>query len=127
MVQKGSYLNVIDNSGVKQICCIHLVGGYRKRYAQLGDLIIASVKSIRFKDEMKLKKGDIVTALVLRTKVFRSVKMPVESSHMFYENAAVLLNNKNKPYGTRIFGGIQKHFRYTKYSKLLSLSSGIIK
>lgn len=127
MIQKGSYLNVIDNSGVKQICCIHVTGGYRKRYALLGDVIVASVKSIRFKEEIKLKKGSIVKALIIRTKTFDSLKTKVQSNFKFSENGAVLLNNKNKPYGTRIFGGIQKHFRYTKYSKMLTLSSGLLK
>lgn len=127
MIQKGSYLNVIDNSGVKQICCIHIIGGYRKRYAYLGDIVVASVKHVRFKEEIKLKKGDIVKALIVRTKVLSTLKLPVNASHQFSENGAVLLNTKYKPYGTRIFGGLQKSFRYTKHSKILSLSSGLIK
>lgn len=124
MIQKGSYLNVVDNSGVKQISCLHIVGGYRKRYAKLGDLIIASVKSIRFKEDMKVKKGSVVKALVIKTKIFNKI---LNSPTKFFHNSAVLLTNQNKFYGNKIFGALSKNFRYTKYSKVISLASGIIK
>lgn len=127
MIQKGTYLNVIDNSGVKQICCIHVSGGYRKRYAKLGELIVASVKSIRFKENMKVKKGSVVKALIVRSKIMGSLKKGVSSSVKYFENGAVLLSNNNKLIGTRIFGGIRKEFRYTKFSKIIALSSGYIK
>jgi large subunit ribosomal protein L14 len=127
MIQKGTYLNVIDNSGVKQICCIHVIGGYRRRYAKLGDLIIASVKGIRFKEGMKVKKGNIIKALIVKTKLFSCIKKKVKNPIKFSENGAILYSNNKKLVGTRIFGGIHKEFRYTKFSKIISLSSGVIK
>jgi large subunit ribosomal protein L14 len=127
MIQKGSYLKVIDNSGVKQISCIHVLGGYRRRYAKIGDLITASVKSIRFKENMKVKKGAVVKALIIRSKVFFSLKKKNNSLIKHDSNAAVLLTNQYKLIGTRIFGGVLKDFRYTKFSKIVSLSSGFIR
>lgn len=124
MIQKGTYLNVVDNSGIKQIGCLHIVGGYRKRYAKFGELILASIKSLRIKQNIKLKKGNIVKALIVRTKVFHK---SANSSTLFFRNSAVLLTNQNKFYGNKIFGAISKEFRKTKYLKLLSLASGIIK
>lgn len=127
MIQKGTYLRVIDNSGVKRIACIHIVGGYRKRCAKIGDLIIASIKSIRFKENMKVKKGGIVKALIVRTKTFSSLKRKKTVLTKHQSNAAILLTNQYKLIGTRIFGGILKDFRYTRFSKIVSLSSGFIK
>jgi len=127
MIQKGSYLKVIDNSGVKQISCIHVLGGYRRRYAKIGDLITASVKSIRFKENMKVKKGAVVKALVIRAKTFFSLKKKSNSLIKHDTNAAVLLTNQYKLIGTRIFGGVLNDFRYTKFSKIVSLSSGFIR
>lgn len=127
MIQKGTYLNVVDNSGVKQIACIHVVGGYRKRYAKLGDLIIASVKSVRFKEDMKVKKGSVVKALVVKTKNFSELQKKIKIPVKFFDNSAILLSNQNKFYGSKIFGAVQKNFRYTKFSKVISLSSGVIK
>lgn len=127
MIQKGSYLNVIDNSGVKQIACIHVFGGYRKRYAKSGDLIMASIKSIKYKQNIKLKKGDVVRAVVVKTKVFSFLKKEIKTPIKFFENGAIILSNKNKLIGTRIFGGVNKQFRYTRYCKILSMSSGFIK
>lgn len=123
MIQKGTYLKVIDNSGVKQISCIHVVGGYRRRYAQIGDFILASVKSIRFKENMKVKKGAIVKALIVRSKLFRPLKRQTTHLTKYQQNAAVLLNNQYKLIGTRIFGGVAKEFRYTKFSRVLSLAA----
>lgn len=127
MIQKGTYLNVVDNSGAKEISCIHIIGGYRKRYARIGDLIMASVKSIRFKEDMKIKKGDVVKAIIVRTKTMSSLKTNVTSFVKYFDNSAVLLSKQNKLVGTRIFGGIHKHFRFTRFSKILALSSGNIK
>lgn len=127
MIQKGSYLRVIDNSGAKKACCIHVLGGYRKRYAKTGDIIVASIKSLRSKrrDTSKVKKGDIIKALIVKTKVYR----PSYSQECiaYIENAVVLLNNQYKLLGTRIFGPVQKEFRYTKYLRILSIAAGTIK
>jgi large subunit ribosomal protein L14 len=127
MIQKGTYLNVIDNSGVKSICCIHVSDGYRKKYAKVGDFIIASVKSVRFKKDLKVEKGSVVKALIIRTKNLNSIKKEIKNNIKFNENCAILLTKQKKYIGTRLFGGIQKQFRYTKFSKLLSMSSGLIK
>jgi len=126
MIQKGSFINVIDNSGAKEVACIHVVGGYRKRYAYLGDIIIVSIKSMRTKRKTisKIKKGDIVKALIVKTK--KRTQFFNSESVSFSENAVVLISLQDKFIGTRIFGSILKSFRYTPYIKLLSLSSGII-
>lgn len=127
MIQKGTYLNVIDNSGAKKASCIHVLGGYRKRYGKTGDVVVVSIKSLRSKrrEVSKIKKGDVVKALIVKTKVYR----PSYSNEIvsFFENSVVLLNNQSKLIGTRIFGPVQKTFRYTKHLRILSLASGIIK
>ncbi|HNF30084.1 MAG TPA: 50S ribosomal protein L14 [Chitinophagaceae bacterium] len=127
MIQKGSYFRVIDNSGAKKACCIHVLGGYRKRYGKTGDIVVVSIKSLRTKrrETSKIKKGDVTKALIVKTKVYR----PSYSQECvsFFENSVVLLNNQNKLLGTRIFGPVQKEFRYTKYLRILSLASGVIK
>jgi len=127
MIQKGTYLNVADNSGAKKVCCIHVSGGYRKRYAKEGDVVIVSVKSLRSKrrEVSKIKKGDILKALIVKTKLYRPSYS--DEAVSFFENSVVLLNNQNKLLGTRVFGPIRKSFRYTKFLKVLSLASGVIK
>ena len=128
MIQKGTYLNVIDNSGVKLISCIHVGEGYRKRYAKVGDVIIASVKSIRFKQNLKVKKGSVVKALIVRNTLSSILKKKVALPLKFSENAAVILNsNNNKFLSTKIFGAVFKDFRYTRFSRVLTLSSGFLK
>jgi len=126
MIQSGTYLNVIDNSGAKDICCIKVYPGYKRKYASVGDIITVSVKSLRSKrrSSSKVKKGDVLKALVIRTKVgFKDFS----GKHVsFFENSAVLLNNQFKPLGTRVFGPVPKKFNYTKYLKVASLSAGSI-
>jgi large subunit ribosomal protein L14 len=124
MIQKGSYINIIDNSGAKEVSCIHVFGGYRKRYGYLGDIVLCSVKSLRKKRRTvsKIKKGDIVRVLLVRT------KKPTLSLHShcisYFENGGIILNNQNKFVSTRIFGSLPKSFRYTKFLRAVSLSSG---
>ena len=127
MIQKGTYLNVIDNSGAKDVCCIQVLKGYRKRYATIGDIIIVSIKSLRLKRRSlsKIKKGEVSKALVVRTKVSKN-SYSFESSN-FFENSVVLLNRQNKLLGTRIFGVVPKYFRYTKFLRIVSLASGFVK
>lgn len=126
MIQNGTFLNVIDNSGAKEVYCIKILSGYRKRYATVGDVIVVSVKSLRLKRRAvsKLKKGDVMKALIVRT------KSPLNSSFGesvgFLENSAVLLNTQNKLLGTRVFGSIPKNLRYTKFLRIVSLSSGFV-
>jgi large subunit ribosomal protein L14 len=124
MIQKGTYLNVVDNSGAKLVCCIHIYNGYRKKYAKVGDKILVSVKSVRKKkqEDLKINKGEISKAFVVCTKY----KSKFSKNASFLENSVVLLNNQEKYLGTRIFIPLLKTFRYTKYLKALSMSSGII-
>ena len=126
MIQNGTFLNVVDNTGAKRVCCIKVTKGYRKRYAFVGDVIVVSVKTIRHKKKRisKIKKGDVTKALVVRTKF--SGKQPFCESISFNENAVILLNKQHKLLGTRIFGSISKYFRYTQFLKTITLSSGVI-
>ena len=127
MIQKGTYLNVIDNSGAKDVCCIQVLKGYRKRYATIGDIIIVSIKSLRLKRRSlsKIKKGEVSKALVVRTKVSKN-SYSFESSN-FFENSVVLLSRQNKLLATRIFGVVPKYFRHTKFLRIVSLASGFVK
>jgi len=126
MIQGGTILNVIDNSGAKKVCCIKVLAGYRRRYAFVGDLIMVSVKSLRTKRKStsKTKKGEIYKALVVRTKY--NVKKISGEKISFFENSVILLSKQNKFIGTRIFGSLPVSFRYTKYLRILSLSNGLI-
>tara|TARA_R110000764_G_C11029108_1_gene385141 strand:+ start:19342 stop:19725 length:384 start_codon:yes stop_codon:yes gene_type:complete len=127
MIQMGTYLNVIDNSGAKDICCIKVSKGYRRRYAVIGDVITASIKNIRKNKKLttKVQKGDVVKALVVRT---RSANVSKLNEHLiFNENGAVLITKQNKLIGTRVFGVIPKKLKYTKFLRITSLSSGIVK
>jgi large subunit ribosomal protein L14 len=126
MIQAGTYLNVIDNCGAKNVCCIKVLSGYRRRYANVGDLIIVSVKNLRTKrrSASKIKKGEVSKAVVVRTK--SPIKNFSGESFNFFENSVVLLNNQKKPIGTRILGSLPKLFRYTKFLRLVSLSTGLV-
>jgi large subunit ribosomal protein L14 len=126
MIQKGSYLNVIDNSGAKIVCCFHLFNGFRKRYGSVGSLILVSIKSLRArrKQSSKVKKGEIFRAVIVRTAVS---KLSVTGTKVFCkENGVVLLNKHMKPIGTRIFGTIFNSIRFSKFLKIVSLSSGVV-
>ncbi len=125
MIQNGTFLNVLDNSGAKKVFCIKVLSGYRKRYASIGDKIIVSIKKLRSKRRAssKVKKGDIYSALIIKTKVTKPYLFGDKIS--FSENTVVLLNKQNKLIGTRIFGVMPKSFRFTKYLKTLFLSSGV--
>jgi len=126
MIQSGTFLNVIDNSGAKSVACIKVLSGYRRRYANIGDLIVVSVKNLRAKrrSSSKIKKGEITKALVVRTK--SSLRSFSGEEINFFENSVVLLNNQKKPLGTRIFGSLPKFFRFTKFLRIISLSAGLI-
>ena len=126
MIQNGSYLNVIDNSGAKTVYCIKVISGYKRRYAFIGDLITVSIKILRSKrrSSSKTKKGEIYRAVVVRTKQKKTL-FSGDNIH-FFENSVVLLNKQNKFLGTRVFGSVPKILRYTKFLKIISLSSGIV-
>jgi large subunit ribosomal protein L14 len=127
MIQKGSFLNVIDNSGAKNVCCIQVMRGYRKRYASVGDVIIVSIKNLRLKRKKlaRVKKGEVSRALVIRTKVLK--KSYAHDSLSFFENGVVLLSRQNKLLGTRIFGAVPQKFRSSKFLRVISLASGFIR
>jgi large subunit ribosomal protein L14 len=124
MIQQGSYLEVIDNSGAKKVMCIKIINtGYKQRYARVGSLILISVKSTRSSKILKVKKGDMYKALIVRTKAKSFSK--VYNFKQNFENAAVLLNKQYKLLGTRIFGKIPKQLKFSKFLKLTTLSSGL--
>ncbi len=127
MIQSGSYLNVIDNSGAKDVCCIKVSKGYRRRYAIIGDVITVSIKNIRQKKKLtsKVQKGDVTKALIVRTRNITTSKLNEQSK--FFENSAVLITKQNKLIGTRIFGAVSKSFKYTKFLRVASLCAGLIK
>jgi len=126
MLQVGSSLRVIDNSGAKIAQCIHIITPYKSNFACIGDLILVSIRRVRKNraDTIKISKGKIFRAVILRTKKFNNYVRG--NKYKFLENGAVLLTSQNKLVATRIFGPITKNFRYTKYLKLLIVSSGII-
>lgn len=128
MIQNGSYLNVVDNCGAKDAYCIKVPKGYRRRYASIGDIITVSIKSIRRskRTTTRIKKGDITKALIVRTK-FPILRKDFNEKMNFSRNDVVLINKQNKLIGNRIFGGMPKAIRYTKYLRLTSLSAGILK
>jgi len=126
MIQNGTYLNIIDNSGAKDICCIKVSKGYKRRYATVGDTIVVSIKNLRKKrrSTSKIKKGDVVKALIVRTRT--SINTGFYEHLNFKENGAILITAQNKPIGTRIFGAIPKNFKYSKFLRITSLCSGLI-
>jgi len=126
MIQNGTYVNVVDNSGAKTALCIKVLSGFRRRYGNIGDTIMVSIKSLRVKRRSvsKTKKGEIYKAVIIRTK---STKTFFSGDNIcFFENSIVLLNKQNKFLGTRIFGSVPRFFRYTKFLKIASLSSGLV-
>lgn len=124
MVQQGTFLDVVDNSGAKQVYCIKILNtGYKQRYARVGDLILISVKKIKNSKHIKVKKGEMHRALIVKTKSF--IFFNTSNYKKYSENSVVLLNKQNKMLGTRIFGKISKNLKYTKYLKLASLASGV--
>jgi large subunit ribosomal protein L14 len=115
-------LFVADNSGAKQIQCIKVLGGSRKRYARIGEVIVASVKEANVGGTAK--KGEIVKAVIVRTK--KEVGRPDGSYIRFDDNAAVIINNQNEPIGTRIFGPVARELRDKKYMKIISLAPEVV-
>lgn len=119
-------LKVADNSGAKIVKCIKVLGGFKKRYAALGDLIVVSVQQLRNKSKKtsKVLKGDVFRALVIRTKTY--YKKKDGSSVLLSENSVTLLNKQGNPIGTRILGPIPKALKKKKFMKFASLSVGLI-
>ena len=122
MIQTETVLGVADNSGARKVLCIKVLGGSRKRYAQIGDVIKVTVKDAIPRG--KVKKGDVYNALVVRTK--RGVRRPDGTLIRFDGNAAVLLDNKREPIGTRVFGPVTRELRAINYLKIISLAPEVI-
>jgi large subunit ribosomal protein L14 len=122
MIQAETRLNVADNSGAKDILCIKVLGGSRRRYANVGDIITASVKSAL--PGAGVKKKEVVRAVIVRTT--KETKRPDGSSIRFDENAAVLINKDGQPRGTRIFGPIARELRERGYMKIISQAPEVL-
>jgi large subunit ribosomal protein L14 len=122
MIQTETVLNIADNSGARKVLCIKVLGGSRKRYARIGDIIKVTVKDAIPRG--KVKKGDIYDALVVRTK--HGVRRADGSLIRFDGNAAVLLDNKREPIGTRVFGPVTRELRAKQYLKIISLAPEVI-
>ncbi len=122
MIQTQSYLEVADNSGARRVMCIKVLGGSKRRYARVGDLIKVTVKEANPRG--KVKKGQVMTAVVVRTK--KGVRRPDGSLIKFDDNAAVMLDSKEAPIGTRIFGPVTRELRGEKFMKIISLAPEVI-
>ena len=122
MIQQESRLNVADNSGAKELLCIRVLGGTKRRYASVGDKIIVTVKSALSSSDMK--KGTVSRAVVVRTK--KEVRRKDGSYIRFEDNAAVLLDPNDEPRGTRIFGPVARELREKQFMKIISLAPEVI-
>ena len=122
MIQVESYLKVADNTGAKEIHCIRVLGGSRRKYGNIGDVIVASVRKAA--PGGTVKKGDVVKAVIVRTK--RGVRREDGSYVRFDENAAVIIKEDKNPKGTRIFGPVARELRERDYMKILSLAPEVI-
>lgn len=123
MIQQQTVLKVSDNSGAKTAKCIKVLGGFKKKIASIGDVIIVSIQQLRnrSKKTSKVKKGEVYKALVIRTK--KQIQNKGNSFTLFNDNAVSLINKQNNPIATRIVGSVSKKIRY-KYAKFGSISSG---
>ncbi|AGW14552.1 50S ribosomal protein L14 [Megalodesulfovibrio gigas] len=122
MIQIQSNLDVADNSGAKRVACIKVLGGAGRRYASVGDIIVVSVKDAM--PHAKVKKGDVMKAVVVRTK--KEVRRTDGSYIRFDTNSAVLLNNQLEPVGTRIFGPVARELRAKNFMKIVSLAPEVL-
>lgn len=122
MIQTETRLKVADNSGAKLLSCIKVLGGTRKRYASLGDVVVVSVKEAL--PNSKVKKGDVVRAVIVRTA--KEVRRPDGSYIKFDDNSAVLINQQREPIGTRIFGPVARELRAKKFMKIISLAPEVL-
>ncbi len=122
MVQQETRLKVADNSGAKELLCIRVMGGHHRKYAYVGDVITATVKSAQ--PGAQVKKGEVVRAVVVRTT--KEYRRPDGSIIRFDENAAVVINNQNNPRGTRIFGPVARELRERNFMKIVSLAPEVL-
>lgn len=122
MIQPQTMLNVADNTGAKELMCIHVMGGFHRKSANIGDTIIASVKNAT--PGGVVKKGDVVKAVIVRTK--RGIKRPDGSFIRFDDNAAVIIKDDKQPRGTRIFGPVARELRENDYMRIISLAPEVL-
>lgn len=122
MIQMQSILNAADNSGARRVMCIKVLGGSKRRYAGIGDIIKVSIKDAIPRG--KVKKGEVYNAVVVRTR--KGVRRPDGSLIRFDGNAAVLLNARHEPIGTRIFGPVTRELRTSKFMKIISLAPEVL-
>ncbi len=122
MIQTQTKLDVADNSGAKKVFCIRVLGGTRRRYASIGDIIVVSIKEAI--PNAKVKKGDVMKAVVVRTK--KEISRPDGSYIKFDDNSAVLINQQREPVGTRIFGPVARELRAKNFMKIISLAPEVL-
>lgn len=122
MIQQETRLNVADNTGAKELLCIRVLGGTRRRYAKIGDIIVVTVKKAIPGTE--LKKGTISKAVIVRTR--KEIRRKDGSYIRFDDNAAVLINNQMEPTGTRVFGPVGRELREKKFMKIISLAPEVV-
>lgn len=122
MIQMQSHLKVADNTGAKELQCIRVLGGTRRKYANIGDVIVASVKKAA--PGGMVKKGDVVKAVIVRS--VKGTRRPDGTYIKFDENAAVIIKDDKNPRGTRIFGPVARELRDKEYSKILSLAPEVL-
>ena len=122
MIQTTTVLDVADNSGAKKVACIKVLGGSKRRYASIGDVIVVSIKEAVVNS--KEKKGEVARAVIVRTK--REVKRPDGSYIKFDNNSAVMVSKEGEPIGTRIFGPVARELRAKKFMKIISLAPEVL-
>lgn len=122
MIQSQTKLRVADNSGAKLLLCIKVLGGSRRRYASVGDVVVVTVKEAM--PNSKVKKGDVMRAVVVRTA--KEIRRADGSYIKFDDNSAVLINQQNEPIGTRIFGPVARELRAKRFMKIISLAPEVL-
>jgi large subunit ribosomal protein L14 len=122
MIQAQTRLKVADNSGAKVLSCIKVLGGSKRRYASVGDVIVVTVKEAM--PNSKVRKGDVVRAVIVRTA--KEIRRPDGSYIKFDDNSAVLINQQREPIGTRIFGPVARELRARKFMKIISLAPEVL-
>jgi len=122
MIQAETRLTVADNSGAKELYCIKVLGGSRRRYASIGDIIVVSIKEAI--PNAKVKKGDVMRAVVVRTK--KEIRRPDGSYIRFDDNSAVLISTQKETVGTRIFGPVARELRAKRFMKIISLAPEVL-
>ena len=122
MIQQESYLKVADNTGAKELKCIRVLGGSKRKYASIGDVIVCSVRKAA--PGGSVKKGDVVKAVIVRTR--KQYRRPDGTYIRFDDNAAVIINEQKQPKGTRIFGPVARELREKDYMKIVSLAPEVL-